>query len=427
MATRLVLAGSRVRSWLLPICAALVVACGGGSRAELEKLKEARATRSPTPPVTSLSPEDLYNALLNTPFTESELPKGFTNPRVKKHDPDAEARQFNVVGQVDVDVDGPDDANAIGYLVFPTPADARNFHERGRFSGARVTGNFSASDIAFPSRCETLVPTGSGQSGAASLCRVLVGNVEVLGGSLVKSDTRKGNNDHAVALAKVGIEHLKAVIANPQVQARATATPTATPTRTATRTPGGTATATATRTATPAATGTATPARTPTPVATVARTPQELYNALLNQPFLAGELPSRFTSPRVSAKDPPALAKSKQAIGQVDVDMNGPDTVNDITYIVFPTAADAKAYFEEPESVEIVLPTGFTFPAECGSTSVESGGRKFGYTGCFVLIDNVVLAGSSLVEGTSPRGNMDNALALARAGLAHLQKVQSTR
>jgi hypothetical protein len=77
--------------------------------------------------------------------------------------------------------------------------------------------------------------------------------------------------------------------------------------------------------------------------ATTSGSPQSLYNALLSQPFHVGELPAGFTRATVGTSAPGPAAKSHHVVGEVEVAVSIPNANTSILYLVFPTAADARA------------------------------------------------------------------------------------
>jgi serine/threonine protein kinase len=377
-----------------------------------------------------LTPNDLLAALINTPFAAANVPAGFSSPNVSEGSPDSVDKKYNVKGSVNVTLTGDDDYDGISYTVFPTAADARKRFDDESFDDVKTTGRFSAAGIPYPTKCLTLTTTTRGEGGklGASACIVLVGNVHVAGVTGENGDVPRANNERAITLTKAGLAHLRSVIADPQTRARTpTPTPTRSPSPSPTRTP--TPTATPTRTPTP----TPTPTRTATPTVAPPLTAQDLYNLLLNTPFAAADLPAGFSSPQKSAGTFGPGPRAANAVGQVNVDMTGPDDVNGIVYIVYPTAADAQRRFntiapgEGTTFTGEFTPSGFTGQAKCITATSTSGTAQRGLTICVVIVDNVEVEGISLLSSNSQRGNNDNAVALARAAITHLQKVRAGR
>jgi hypothetical protein len=167
----------------------------------------ATAAGSRTPPKT---PQDLVNYLLSTPFTPAgALPAGFSVKSIGTVTPDASLQQFHVVGVVAVQVEGPDQEDDIFFYVYATDADARSRFDRAApATGATQTGTFSASLFTKPSKCTTATLTSGSARYGSSTCDVLVDNVEVIGVSVVASDTQKGNNINAINLAAAGNQRI---------------------------------------------------------------------------------------------------------------------------------------------------------------------------------------------------------------------------
>lgn len=84
------------------------------------------ATQSAAPrsAQTDLSPQQILDALTAASFDISELPVGFTSPRVWRADHEPAEQAHNVLGKVTVAVAGPHPLNGIIYLIFPLAANA---------------------------------------------------------------------------------------------------------------------------------------------------------------------------------------------------------------------------------------------------------------------------------------------------------------
>jgi hypothetical protein len=422
---------------LTPLLAlALLAACGGGSDNKASTATPAStgataaATTAAPTSATALKPADLYRALLTAAFPDSALPKGFTNADVSEGTLEDDIKQYNPVGEVDVEVTGPDVVDFISFAVFNNDADAKSHFDKGKFQDLQVTGNFPAPDLPTPNKCLTGRSSDSSDQIGASFCIVLVGNVEVLGGSAVTDNTKQGKNENAIALADAAVKHLKEIQSNPQARQA-----TRTPTRTATATAGATRTATVL----PSATRTATAVATRAPSATATRsagptTPQALYDALLNADFADSELPAGgFSSPEVSDGNLGPGPKQHNAVGQVDVDMDGPDAFDAILTLIYPTDSDARGRFDDITftgdftQTGTAPTTGLPSPSKCLTASAKVTGQDHGFTYCIAIVGNVEVQGISAVKGTSGHGDNDNAAALVRAGVAHLNKVRQGR
>jgi len=94
----------------------LVTACGGGG---------GRGSNSTSTNATQARVAQwLYEALLKTPYPDSQLPSGFSSAEVGGSSPSSGARSLHVIGEVEVVVNGPDLDDALLYVVFPDTADA---------------------------------------------------------------------------------------------------------------------------------------------------------------------------------------------------------------------------------------------------------------------------------------------------------------
>ena len=204
----------------------------------------------------------------------------------------------------------------------------------------------------------------------------------------------------------------------------AAATPEATAAASATASP-------AAATATVAATSVAgSPTAAASPVAN--RTPQQLYDALLSFRFDETRLPSNYSKPQVSKAEPSANSKRYQAIGRVDIDVDaGSNELAAMTFTVYPNNEQAKKAFDDVQADSNTTitgnfaPQGITQPSKCLTARVVDSGQSAGITVCGVQVDNVIVSGNSALPADQRKGNSDGAVALAKAGLAHLQAVQS--
>ena len=151
--------------------------------------------------------------------------------------------------------------------------------------------------------------------------------------------------------------------------------------------------------------------------------PEALLDALLTTPFEAGELPAGFAAAGVHRAPLPEAARAHHAVGAVAVDVRGPDADDALAYWVYPTEADARADFEGP-TVETFAPAGLAHPARCFTAPLRRGEERYGGTGCVVLVGNVEVLSASVLRGDTERGDDRHAIALAQAGVAHLERVR---
>ncbi|HLZ70111.1 MAG TPA: S8 family serine peptidase [Dehalococcoidia bacterium] len=164
----------------------------------------------------------------------------------------------------------------------------------------------------------------------------------------------------------------------------------------------------------------------PTQAPAPTRTAPALYQPLLETRFDGKELPSGFSNAQPAAGTPSNTEQQHGAVAAVDVGVHGPDDVDLLYYTFFPTASDARALFDDLESQPDTKPGGFGKPVACaGGTFTTDGGQKIGVTRCIVLVDDItVTAISGITRAGATRGNDKATIALAKAGLSHLQKVQ---
>jgi hypothetical protein len=146
-------------------------------------------------------PQTLLAKLLKTPVAKSELPFGFSKPRIAKQPLSANGIKYHAVGQVAVALQGPDQEDAFAWEVFKTRRDAlADLHHPALANGVRLAG------------------TVPGVKDGVLLRRKLNGleladAVAVVGNVLVQAVTAspRGNPAAAVALLKVAIAHLHEV------------------------------------------------------------------------------------------------------------------------------------------------------------------------------------------------------------------------
>ncbi len=155
-------------------------------------------------------------------------------------------------------------------------------------------------------------------------------------------------------------------------------------------------------------------------------TPPALYQSLLDTPFKSNELPAGFANAQPAAGTPSTSEQQHGATAAVDVGVRGPDDIDLLYYTFFPNDDDAKALFTAQEGTPDTKPGGFGKPVGCsGGTVTTDSGQKIGITRCVVLVGSVTItAVSGVTRDGASRGNDKATIALAKAGLKHLQTVQ---
>ncbi|HEY4347844.1 MAG TPA: hypothetical protein VGM80_09655 [Gaiellaceae bacterium] len=163
-----------------------------------------------------------------------------------------------------------------------------------------------------------------------------------------------------------------------------------------------------------------------------ASTPSTLVSSLRSAAYPDISLPAAFSSARVAGAPPASHSRANGAVGEVDVDVDGPDPTAGIVFIVFRTAAGAQADLANA-------------PVATAGLAIHAAGKVVGhspsamFTGSITQTDalndaithHVTVAaavqGNVLVAGftyaVSGAGNVHGALRLMTSGLNHLKKV----
>jgi hypothetical protein len=157
-----------------------------------------------------------------------------------------------------------------------------------------------------------------------------------------------------------------------------------------------------------------------------------LYKSLRSSAFPDTALPAAFSSAKVVAAPLSSAARANGATGAVEVNVDGPDANAGILFVLFKTAAGAAADMGAavpPVPGLQVKPAGkvggraqsglfagsFTQTDALGATNAE------GATYAVIQQGNVLVAGFTYAPTRVRDGS--GAVALAKAGLAHLQAV----
>jgi hypothetical protein len=161
--------------------------------------------------------------------------------------------------------------------------------------------------------------------------------------------------------------------------------------------------------------------------------PSGLYTALLTTSYRDSELSSDFSAAKVSLLKPTNHAKSHHVVGEVEVDLNGPDPGDAILYAVFPSAHDARADLaQKPVNGGHLVGKvpGYKIPSALYAGTV-SGKNAFGQsvkngvTAAGVVKGSVLVAALTSSADNPDSGNVPAALALLRSGLRHLSRVEA--
>lgn len=171
----------------------------------------------------------------------------------------------------------------------------------------------------------------------------------------------------------------------------------------------------------------------PTPLAAAAAA---VFARLSAAPITAEELPQGISAPQQApgAAVQEANAPVAGLVGELDVRLSGPDERDLLAYLVFPSEAAAIAAFatqaagHNARDPVLFTPSGISYPSRCASGSVPTAnGVTLGTTICYVRIGYVEVVGLSArrdASGRSPQGDPALAIALARAGVQHMLRVQ---
>ena len=152
--------------------------------------------------------------------------------------------------------------------------------------------------------------------------------------------------------------------------------------------------------------------------------PVQLLGALLLTPFDDAELPAGFAAAETLPPSLPQSDRPGQPLGVVDVQVSGPDVLDVVSYAVYQAEADARAHFERPPIGAVPVP-GVSDPTLCFTSPLRRVGEAFGLTGCAVLLGHLEVLGITIVRGEAAPEDQGRALALMRAGVAHLERVRA--
>lgn len=173
--------------------------------------------------------------------------------------------------------------------------------------------------------------------------------------------------------------------------------------------------------------------------ATAVATPdaQALYTKLLTSNLPASLLPEGFSNPKTGQSVLIDADKRHHGVGSVEIDLSGPDPQDALVLTVYATASDAAARFKEPPQIAAgekltsdTAAPGFSQPSLLTSGSVTGKNAlgttvTNGFTGCYVLVGDVIVAGANTSTDNDSSGNVPAAIALAKAGIQYLQSLEA--
>ena len=166
--------------------------------------------------------------------------------------------------------------------------------------------------------------------------------------------------------------------------------------------------------------------------ATAAASPKTLLTALAKA-YPDSQLPSGFSSAKVSRANPSSAAVRHHAVGEVAIAVKGPDPGDFIFYVIFSKPAEAGIDLAEARlggtSHRVGKVPGYKLPSSwyTGSdTSKNAQGKTVthGLTGMFVADGSVLVA---VVTDSTHKGsgNVPAARALLKSALARLHRVEA--
>jgi hypothetical protein len=148
-----------------------------------------------------LTPAQLLTQLLHAPIKATELPAGFSKPKVATQPISANGRKYHAVGQVAVLVQGPDSEDAFAWEAFTNHADAvADLNHPGLSPTAKIAGSV-------PGLKDSLLVTGTLSGKKLNDAVAVVGNVLVQGVTV----SARGNRAGAIALLRAAVKHLQRV------------------------------------------------------------------------------------------------------------------------------------------------------------------------------------------------------------------------
>jgi TIR domain len=352
----------------IAVVVALVAGGGGGG-----------ALR-PTSQVSKAAPERLVSALLATPMTSAELPRGLLQSSAALVN-QLSTTSAGVVGDVGYVFSGPDIDDWGYYVVFSNGSNAQAAWSAGDSpysTPSVVSGTFSDNQLADTTRCLRWRARASGQ--VASECEVLSGDVISFADAVPIAGS---NGDDAIARSLIAalVGHLARtagrVAASPAAQNRLS--------------------------------------------------PPFLVSALLTDNFAPSEVQSGFTVGRtypIAPYNPPAGFLREV---ETDFSESGTENTGAEQYWVFDTPADAQSWYGTGRQLsgDRVTSTfglsGFPEPTDCTTYILRTSPPDVAT--CYSLSGNVVTQGFS--RFTASAGGSVRAAVFDRAALVRLSRLRS--
>lgn len=148
-----------------------------------------------------ITPADLLTTLLKTPIAKSELPAGYSKPKIARQPLSANGKKYHAVGEVAVLVQGPDTEDAFSWMAFKSHANAV-----GDLDHPALSKSIKVVDTV-PGYKESLLLAGTLSGQKVFDAAAVVGNVLVQGVTV----SPRGNKAGAIALLRAAVKHLQRV------------------------------------------------------------------------------------------------------------------------------------------------------------------------------------------------------------------------
>ena len=167
------------------------------------------------------------------------------------------------------------------------------------------------------------------------------------------------------------------------------------------------------------------------PATQAALPPAVLLQSLLHTAVAGSSLPVGYRAPRIGPVTPSARAKLHHVVGEVDIVASKTGSAGArVTYIVFPTHADALADWTDGlrHSPKTSLLPPSSVPQPAAMFNVPATAKvTYGATVLAHLTGNLIVEVETTSTSNATHGDEKGAVALARFALAHLQALGSQR